>query len=158
MKLLSPTLAFSLVLLLSSCVTIESPTYVSTSNFKVTRITPQLDYQMDVTMFNPNPAGVKIKELNMQVTVLGNTCNISTTDVVQIKSRENFTMPLKGETSSANYSSFLKNGVMAIFGGKSTIPIQVEGDVLVQKFIIRKRVHFSFTEQFDMSKIALLKK
>ncbi len=158
MKLLSPTLAFSLVLLLSSCVTIESPTYVSTSNFKVTRITPQLDYQMDVTMFNPNPAGVKIKELNMQVTVLGNTSTINTTDVVQIKSRENFTMPLKGETSSANYSSFLKNGVMAIFGGKSTIPIQVEGDVLVQKFIIRKRVHFSFTEQFDMSKIALLKK
>ena len=100
MKLLSPTLAFSLVLLLSSCVTIESPTYVSTSNFKVTRITPQLDYQMDVTMFNPNPAGVKIKELNMQVTVLGNTCNISTTDVVQIKSRENFTMPLKIFTSS----------------------------------------------------------
>ena len=158
MKLLSPTLAVSLVLLLSSCVTIESPTYVSTSNFKVTRITPQLDYQMDVTMFNPNPAGVKIKELNMQVTVLGNTSTINTTDVVQIKSRENFTMPLKGETSSANYSSFLKNGVMAIFGGKSTIPIQVEGDVLVQKFIIRKRVHFSFTEQFDMSKIALLKK
>ena len=158
MKRLSPTLAFSLVLLLSSCVTIESPTYVSTSNFKVTRITPQLDYQMDVTLFNPNPAGVKIKELNMQVTVLGNTCNINTTDVVQIKSRENFTMPLKGETSSANYSSFLKNGVMAIFGGKSTIPIQVEGDVLVQKFIIRKRVHFSFTEQFDMSKIALPKK
>lgn len=94
----------------------------------------------------------------MQVTVLGNTSTINTTDVVQIKSRENFTMPLKGETSSANYSSFLKNGVMAIFGGKSTIPIQVEGDVLVQKFIIRKRVHFSFTEQFDMSKIALLKK
>jgi hypothetical protein len=113
---------------------------------------------MDVTLFNPNPAGVKVKELNMQVTVLGNTCNIDTKDVVQIKPNANFIMPLHGSTSSANYSTFLKNGVLALFGGKSTIPIQVDGDVLVQKFIIRKRVHFSFTEQFDMSKIALPKR
>lgn len=155
-RALSFSLSFSF--LFSSCVTLDAPQYVSTNNFKVTRISPQLEYEMDVTLYNPNPAGVKVKELNMQVTVFGNACNISCKDAVQIKPKENFTMPLKGNTSSANYSTFLKNGVMAIFGGKTTIPIQVDGDVLVQKLFIRKRVHFSFTEQFDMTKIALPKR
>ncbi len=161
-RALSFSLAFSFSLsfpfLFSSCVTLDAPQYVSTNNFKVTRISPQLDYEMDVTLYNPNPAGVRVRELNMQVTVLGNTSNIISKDAVQIKPKANFTMPLKGNTSSANYSTFLKNGFMAILGGKTTIPIQVEGDVLVQKLFIRKRVHFSFTEQFDMAKIALPKR
>lgn len=153
---------FSLFLLFSSCITVVPPEFRSIDNFMVTKFSPRTEYKMDVKLFNPNTIGVKIKELNVVVTVFGSEMNSNTVYIengaVRIPSKSDFTVPLKGETSMENASVLLQKGLSSLFGGSSAIPVSIKGNIIVKKFIFRKKIKFDFDQNVDMSKIKLPRK
>ena len=105
---------FISLFMFASCITVKPLEYRSIEKLEITKMTPVTEYKTEVKLYNPNPVGVKIKEIQMQVKVFDNWMNINIDDPKKIPAQRDFVLPLTGTTTPGNVAGFIGSGLTAL--------------------------------------------
>ncbi len=138
---------------LTSCKISDELQYKGFDNFKIAGDMKNPSVGVDVTLYNPNPIGVKIKEMNLSVDV--NNSKIGTigiADPVKLKSRQNFTLPVLMETSLDQLQTLTKPGLESLLFEKP-LAVEISGTITLRKFIFKKTYDFNYTDQLNVKDI-----
>lgn len=130
--------------------------YKNLENVKIQKNNEEPSVLLDVQLYNPNPIGIKLKELNAAVAVDGKTVgNAAIENALRIKRKSEFVLPIVCETSYTQLGELLKNSAGLFLSGKE-IPVSLSGTITIKKFIFFKRT-YSFSYQENVKASELLK-
>lgn len=146
---------FVLVFMWASCSSLKPLEYRSLNNFSIADVgsAPQLTF--DLSLYNPNTLGAKLKDFNVEVEINGTKlAQAQLADVSHAAAQSEFTVPLSINTSIEQLSQFLPAGIK-LFTSGANIPVHLNGKVTVKKFIFHRTFPFDVQETLDMKKIKL---
>lgn len=155
MKQIQPTILFSLLFIavLSSCKISDELQYKGFNNFKLSGDTKNPSVGVDVTLYNPNPIGVKIKTMNLTVDVNHSQLGtIGLDDPVKLKSKQNFTLPIMMETSMDQLQTLTKPGLQSLLFDKP-LAFEISGTITLRKFIFKKTYDFNYADELNVKDI-----
>jgi LEA14-like dessication related protein len=155
MKQIQPTILFSLLFIavLSSCKISDELQYKGFNNFKVSGNMENPSIGVDVTLYNPNPIGVKIKTMNLTVDVNHSQLGtIGLDDPVKLKSKQNFTLPIMMETSMEQLQTLTKPGLQSLLFDKP-LAVEISGTITLRKFIFKKTYDFNYADELNVKDI-----
>ncbi|HUM46844.1 MAG TPA: LEA type 2 family protein [Chitinophagales bacterium] len=139
----------------ASCSSLKPLEYRSLNNFNVSSLTSTPQLTFDLTLYNPNTVGAKLKDFNVELELNGvKLATAALADVSHAGAQSTFTIPMSINTSIEQLAQFLPAGIN-LFSSGSTIPVHLNGSVTVKKFIFRKTFPFDVQEALDTKKIRL---
>lgn len=102
---------------------------------------------MDMHLYNPNPIGGTIRNMEIQVIVDNKLLGTAQLDEkVRVKKQSEFTMPVSFTTDIGSLGGILSSGLKAFIGDDS-MPVGLTGSITVQKFLIfRKTFSFDYAD------------
>ncbi len=156
-KKVSINLIILFFILHNGCASFKAVEYREIENFSITSISTHPEFRMDIKMNNPNGVGAKIKSLDMEVLVNQTLlAKFETDNKIRVNSNGDFTIPLKGNASLFNLAKMIPPTIGNFFGMQD-IPVNFKGEVVVSKFIFRKKISFDYTENINRDKIKTTK-
>ncbi|MBX7109812.1 MAG: LEA type 2 family protein [Chitinophagales bacterium] len=141
--------------LLFSCAPLKPLQYRSLNNFSFTAAgnTPQITF--DLNLYNPNSLGAKLKDFNVDIEMNGiKLASAQLADVSYAKAQAEFAIPININTTAEQLAQLLPAGLKMFTSGDG-IPVHLQGNLTVKKFILRKTFPFDVQEKVDLSKIRL---
>jgi LEA14-like dessication related protein len=133
----------------SSCSSLKPLEFRSVENFRVSQITSNPQLSFDLKLYNPNTVGAKLKNLNIGFLISEiQLTDLHLDDVIHAGARSEFSVPINISASIAQLSQFLPTGIDLFNSGKS-IPVKMDGNVTVKKFIFRRTFPFHFEQMID---------
>lgn len=146
---------FFIMACLASCSSLKPLEYRSLNNFSVAGFTTKPEVTFDLSFYNPNPIGAKLKDFNVAVELNGiRLTELGLVKASHAEAQSLFTVPVKVSTSLEQLSAFIPSGI-EMFSSGSSIPLHLSGSVTVKKFIFHKSFPFDVQETLDTKKIKL---
>lgn len=141
-------------LLCASCASTQELQYKGFDDFTVTNILKEPKVQMDLNLYNPNPIGGTIRNMEINIAVDQKTLgSVSLDDKVRIKKQAAFTMPISFTTSVSEMGGILSAGLKS-FVGQDEMPLGISGEITIQKFLVfRKTFSFEYKDGIDIHDI-----
>lgn len=140
---------------LTSCKISDELEYKGFNNFKFTGDVNNPSLGVDVTLYNPNPIGIKLKEMDLTVHINNSEIgNIGIEDPVKLKSRQNFTLPIMMETSLEKLKPLTQPGLQSLLFDKP-LAVEITGNITLRKFIFKKTYDFNYKDEIDVSDIKM---
>lgn len=139
-----------LMVSLSSCFSQKEITYkgISNINYRTDKEIPQITF--DLIINNPNNWGLKVSDLTTNVTVANRMIGTAIIEKpIRIHHKNDVTIPMVLNLSMADVISLLPTG-LSLFGQKSSVNTQVEGNVTVKKFIFKRKYLFNFKQDVQI--------
>lgn len=125
------------VLLFSSCYTIEPVTVKRLDDFQVKTLSTRPAINFNAVLYNPNAFGITLRSFACDVKMGGKQVSrIETSHKVRISSNADISIPLEASPDLKDISGM-------ILGGTSFTDWKAEGNLVVSKFIFRKKIPFS---------------
>jgi len=140
MKVLIIKFLLSAIVLFSSCGLIKPISVTSVGNF--TTVNPLLrpEFRFDVGLKNPNSFGVTIDKMEIGLSTGGPVlAKISMLQGTQITKKETMMVPVALSPSINEISKLFSSGIDALLSGKNDNQFEVRGEIVIRKFIFRKR-------------------
>jgi LEA14-like dessication related protein len=134
--------AFLILILFSSCSTIEPVTVKRLDDFQVKAVSSRPGVNFKAIIFNPNSFGLTLRSLNLSTAIGGK--NISHLEVLKktrIKPNSEIAIPVEVYPDLKELSGLL-------LSGSSVSEWSAEGNLVVSKFIFRKKIPFSLKGRF----------
>lgn len=141
-------------ILFNSCASSQEMQYQGFQNFKVSNITQEPKVNVDVKLYNPNFFGATIKSMEFSVMVDGKAIgSAGIAEPIRVKRKSVFVLPVECGTSLDKMGGLLATGLQSYFSEKE-VPVGIEGNITLQKFIFFKRTYaFNYTDEIDVKKI-----
>ena len=139
-----------LVVTLSSCFSQKEISYkgISNINYRTDKEIPQITF--DLIINNPNNWGLKVSDLTTNVTVANRMIGTAIIEnPIRIHHHNDVTIPMVLNLSMADIISLLPTG-LSLFGQKSSVNTQVEGNLTLKKFIFKKKYFFNFKQDVQI--------
>jgi LEA14-like dessication related protein len=137
MKILRITTFVYLVSCFSSCYTIEPVSVKRLDDFQVKTLSTKPAIHFNAVLYNPNSFGITLRSFMCEVKLGGKQISrIETSRKVQIASNADVSIPLEA-------SPDLKDVTGMILGGTQVSDWKAEGNLVVSKFIFRRKIPFS---------------
>ncbi|MDQ3050029.1 MAG: LEA type 2 family protein [Bacteroidota bacterium] len=131
---------FLSVLLLSSCGIIKPISVISVENFKTENVFTKPEFRFDVGIRNPNNFSVTIQKMELGVSVAGpEFATISLMEGIRVTKRDTMIIPVSLFPSITEISSLFSSGINAFLSGKENQLFELRGELVIRKFIFRKR-------------------
>lgn len=135
------------LLLFSSC-KIENVQYRRYENLKADPLSAIPSLNLDVIFYNPNSIGCRVSALQCFVITGQDTfASAYSASTIRLKAFNEFKVPLSSFISQA---AILKLAAGSLLSGED-IPLDLSGDLTIQKFIFKKKFHFQVKEKFNRS-------
>ncbi len=137
---------FALLAACSSCSSLKPVEFRSVNNFRVSA-KPELSF--DLTMFNPNSYGAKLKDFKLELRI-GNAkvAEVKVDEVARAAAKSDFSIPINISSSLSDIALFLPSG-LDLFKSGSAIPFKIIGSVTVKKFLFHKTFPLELEESID---------
>lgn len=144
-----------LVFMSVSCSSLKPLEYRSLNNFSIADVSSAPQLTFDLSLYNPNTLGAKLKDFKVEVEINGiKLAQGQLADVSHAGALSEFTVPLRITTSVEQLSQFLPAGIN-LFTAGAGIPVHLNGNVTVKKFIFHRTLPFDVQETLDLKKIKL---
>ena len=142
------------LIMLNSCASSQEMQYKGFQNFKVSNITQEPKVNVDVKLYNPNFFGATIKSMEFSVMVDNKPIgSAGIVEPIKVKRKSEFVLPVECGTSLDKMGGLLAAGLQSYFSEKE-VPVGIEGNITLQKFIFFKRTYaFKYTDELDVKKI-----
>lgn len=143
-----------LIITFPSCTVSQPLQFKGYENFELSNVTSEPKINADIKLFNPNPVGAIIREMNITLSVDNKTMGVVGFDnKVRIKKRSDFTLPIEFSTSLDQLGGVLSFGLQSFLSDEK-IPVGIAGTLTIQKFIFfRKTFAFNYLDELDVKKI-----
>jgi hypothetical protein len=140
--------------LFASCASTQELQYKGFDNFTVTNVLKEPKVELDLNLYNPNPIGGTIRNMEINIAVDNNELGkVSLDDKVRIKKQSAFTLPISFTTSTSEMGGILSAGLKS-FLGQDQMPMGISGEITIQKFLIfRKTFTFEYKDGIDVHDI-----
>lgn len=146
---------FFLSAFLTSCLTTKPPEFETAEHIMASTKNNELHLSFDLIGHNPNNWSIKIKELQTEVNIGEQSfAGIQLDSNLRMKRNEDFTLPISIKVTKNDLAKVVISG-MAFYLSGDKIPVEINGDVLVKKFLFRKKFAFKFNEQIDPKTLKL---
>ena len=141
LKLFSGFLSISLFF--TSCMVIKPVEVKRLDNFRTELNLQQPEILFDVDVSNPNGFGVTLKKVNVNLG-LGDKdlAGISTDRKMRIARRGNTRLPVILKPSYADLSAIAGAGLSEFLGAKKQ-SVSIRGEIVIGKFLFRRKLRFS---------------
>jgi len=154
MKRIYPVLLCTIIFL-SSCSISDELRYKGYDNFHVNGSLQQPEVGVDVTLYNPNPIGVKIKNMDLVIrvndTAIGTVC---LEKPVKLKAHQEFTLPIMMQTSLAQIGTLTAPGLQSLFFDKP-LALEISGNITLRKFIFKRSFDFNYEDKLRLGDIKM---
>ncbi len=128
------------VMFLSSCGIIKPVSVMSVGNFTTENVLSKPEIRFDIKIQNPNNFSVTIQKMEIGVSVAGPAfATISLMEGVRVTKRDTMMVPVSLFPSMTEIGSMFSSGIDAFLTGKENPLFEVRGEVVIRKFIFRKR-------------------
>ncbi len=128
------------VILLSSCNIIKPVTFSDIGNFKTVNPLSDPKIKFDAGIKNPNRFGVTIQKMEIGLSYGGpSIATISMLENTRINGNANMIVPIELSPSIKDITSLFSSGINSFLNGDKNRDFQVQGEIIVRKFIFRKR-------------------
>ena len=138
----------------SSCSVQQELQYKGYDHFSVTADKNDPKVNINLRLFNPNPVGVKLKEMNLVITV--NDTLLGTAELdhpVRIKRKQEFTVPVTFMTSMDQLNSLMQPGLEALLFNRP-LSVEITGNMTFRKFIFfKKTLEFNYADELNIGDI-----
>ena len=139
----------ALILSLSSCFTIKPVEFLNAGNLKSSRNDTDFVMTFDLAMHNPNNWSLRLSKLETEVSIdnhfLGKA---SLSNVTRLKRNSDFSIPLNANASLNNLINLSALGLNLFFGNQTAVAT-IKGNLVLKKFIFRKKMQFEYKEKID---------
>lgn len=131
------------LVLVSSCLMIRPVEVKRLDNFRTELNLQQPEILFDVDVSNPNGFGVTLKSVDIHLG-LGdkNLAGIKTSRQMRIPRKGNASLPVVLKPSYSDLSAIAGAGLKEFLGGKKQ-SMSVRGEIVISKFIFRRKLRFS---------------
>ena len=139
-----------LVLTLSSCFSQKEIIYkgVSNVNYRSDLSNPQITF--DLVVNNPNNWGLRLSDLNTKVSVANHFIGVASLEkTIRVGSKKDVAIPIVLNLSMNDIIALLPTG-LSLFGKSSSINTDLEGDLILHKFIFQKKYLFKFNQDVNI--------
>lgn len=137
MKILKVIISATFILLFASCYTIEPVTVKRIDDFQVNALSTKPAIRFNAVLYNPNTFGITLRSFTCDVKMgRKQISRIETSRKVRISSNAEISIPLEA-------SPDLKDVAGMILGGTSFTDWNAEGNLVVSKFIFRRKIPFA---------------
>lgn len=123
----------------------EEPEFRGISEIRLGKVKDsKVQVSAKANFFNPNAVGMKLKKVDMRISMDGRQVGIIDEEHnLRIPSEEKFSVPLNATFDLKEIG--LLNGLFTVLGGRP-LPLQFDGDIVVSVHGYRKKVPVSFKE------------
>jgi LEA14-like dessication related protein len=140
----------AITLLFSSCLTQKVVEYKGIENvsYKTENNTPQITF--DLVINNPNNWGLRLSDLNSQVFVADHMIgNALLQNTIKIKRKSYVYIPISLNLSMSDVIALIPTG-LSLFGKKSKVNTAVDGDLVLKKFLFKKKYKVNFKQDITL--------
>lgn len=140
----------TLSLLFSSCLTRKVVEYkgIENVNYKTENNTPQITF--DLVINNPNNWGLRLSDLNSKVFVADHLIgNALLQKTVKIKRKSDVYIPISLNLSMSDVIALIPTG-LSLFSKKSKVNTAVDGDLMLRKFLFKKKYKVNFKQDVSL--------
>lgn len=140
----------AITLLFSSCLTQKVVEYKGIENvsYKSENNTPQITF--DLVINNPNNWGLRLSDLNSQVFVADHMIgNALLQNTIKIKRKSDVYIPISLNLSMSDVIALIPTG-LSLFGKKSKVNTAVDGDLVLKKFLFKKKYKVNFKQDISL--------
>ncbi len=137
MKLLTIAISLAFVFLYSSCYTIEPVIVKRLDDFQIKTLSTKPSVNFNAVLYNPNAFGITLRTFTCDVKMGGKLISrIETSRKVRIGPDADVAIPLEASPNLTDVAGM-------ILGGTSFTDWKAEGNLVVSKFIFRRKIPFS---------------
>lgn len=137
MKILNLIVIAICIFLFSSCYTIEPVVVKRLDDFQAKTLSTKPSVNFKAVLYNPNAFGITLRAFTCDVKMGGKQISrIETSRKVRIGSNADVSIPLEATPD-------LKDVAGMILGGTGFTDWKAEGNLVVSKFLFRKKIPFS---------------
>lgn len=138
-----------LITLFSSCFTIKPVEFKKAENITTNRTDSALILTFELAMHNPNNWSLRLSEVETEITIDQRPLGKATlTQSVKLKKNSDFMLPVSAKASFQDLIGFSALGIN-LFLGKQSATAKINGNMVLRKFIFRKKVQFEYQEKID---------
>lgn len=131
----------------SGCVSLKAPQIKGVDNLNFTELSPDMKMTFNVNVHNPNTYGVKIRKMNVKVFLEDSLVSgVSLVGKNRIAASSNVALPFMVEPKLAHFPKLALAGIKGLFSS-SDKKLKIEGEIVVSKFVFRKRYSFSIPKK-----------
>lgn len=144
---------FFLSLFFFSCITVKTPEIRSVESLKLQLQQKDPSVEALLVLYNPNPWGLKLKNLQATIKLNQQTLGIaSLRQSIRIRRRSDVFVPVQIYVSDSDLLSALPSG-LALLLGNSALPAELDGTFTLKKFIFKKTYPFKLRESIDRKRL-----
>lgn len=133
----------ALACLISGCISLKAPQVKGIDKVSFTELSPDMKMMFNLNVHNPNNYGVNIKRMNVKVFLDDSLISkIGLAGKQKIAASSNIALPFEVQPKLANFPKLALAGITEIFSNSGS-KLKMEGEIVVSKFIFRKRYSFS---------------
>jgi LEA14-like dessication related protein len=127
----------------ASCFTLKAPSVKGVENLRLGELTKEMNLKFDVILKNPNNYGLKLRSMQMSLFMDDSLASeISMDKKTRIAANSEVAIPLTVKPKALKIPKIGWSLVQDLFGG-SNKKIRLDGEMVVSKFIFRKKFKFS---------------
>lgn len=142
-----------ITLVITSCTSIKPLEYRGHSDFTIANLTGNPTIKTDIQLYNPNKSGIKLKSTDITVFVNAKELgNVLLTEPVKIKGQSTFTLPFIFTTSYPKLAAVAISDLGGFLKGDD-VPYSVDGYFIVQKFLYKKKIPFTFDDKVQKANL-----
>ncbi len=142
--------------MLTSCTTTKPLEYSGYETLRISNVSTDPTVNVDVKLYNPNPVGVKIKNVNIMLEVdHKNIGNIELDKSIKIKSKQEFTLPFTFSSTLSQLGTLASPALKNFLTG-GEVPLNLAGTFTLQKFIFFRKIYdFEYNDNLRMKDIQI---
>lgn len=149
MKIRYITLNIVACLFLSSCSLIKPVSITEIGNFKTITSGSDPKIKFDAGIKNPNRFGVTVQKMNIGLSYGGPAvATISIMENTRIKGNSDMVLPVELSPSIKDISEIFSSGVGSFISGSTRPDFEIQGEIVIRKFIFRKRYNIKESIRF----------
>lgn len=133
----------SFCILITGCASIKSPQIKGVDNFGVSELSSEMKMTFNVNVKNPNNYGLKIRRMNMEVLLDDSVVSsVALLGRQRIPASGNVSLPFEVRPKLIKFPKLALAGIKQLFSDSDN-KFKLRGEIVVSKFIFRKRYSFS---------------
>jgi LEA14-like dessication related protein len=133
--------------LLSSCVSLKAPNVKGIENFSVSSLSTDMKMNFNVNVSNPNNYGVTVRQMNMKLYLDDSVISsIGINGKQRIGANSNLSLPFIVEPKITKMPKLAWIGIKELLGSTDN-KMKLQGEIVVSKFIFRKKYSFSLPKK-----------
>lgn len=135
---------FPVLISLSGCLTMKAPSVKGIENFKMGELSKDMNLKFDVGLKNPNNYAITLRKMDLQLFMNDSLLSdISMDKKTKIVSNGEVLIPFTVQPKAARLPKLGWSVISDLFGNKKDSRVKLNGEMIISKFIFRKRFKFS---------------